>query len=75
LTGPAETALVETAKARMIEKNVFMYFKDSFLTARARLCGCRPDYAASRRSQSISRKFPASKFCKGHFASGNRVAL
>jgi hypothetical protein len=48
LTGPAETVLIETAKARMIEKNVFMVLKDSFLTARARLPGCRGDCAADR---------------------------
>jgi hypothetical protein len=48
LTGPAETVLIETAKARMIEKNVFMVLRDSFLTARARLPGCRRDCAADR---------------------------
>jgi hypothetical protein len=41
--------LIETAKARVIEKNAFMVLKYSLLTARVRLSGCGRDCAADRR--------------------------
>src|SRR5438105_1563704 len=46
--GPAQTVLIETAKARVIEKNAFMVPKYSLLTARVRLSGCGGDCAADR---------------------------
>src|SRR6266566_1551113 len=46
--GPAQTVLIETAKARMIEKNAFMVLNYSLLTARVRLSGCGRDCAADR---------------------------
>jgi hypothetical protein len=40
---------IETATARMIEKNAFMVIKVSLLTARVRLSDCHRDCAANYR--------------------------
>jgi hypothetical protein len=48
-TGPAWTLPIETATARMIEKNAFMVIKVSLLRARVRLSDCHRDRAANYR--------------------------